>query len=71
MSNSDNQKDTLTITQVAEHFDVHATTVQRWVKQGYFPGARRRGPAKNSPILIPRTDVEDFEEQLKIVVTDE
>jgi excisionase family DNA binding protein len=52
----------LTIPQVAELCGVAPRTVNRWVKAGHFPGARK-GMGKTSPYHIPRADVEAFLEQ--------
>jgi excisionase family DNA binding protein len=49
----------LTIPQVAELCGVAPRTVNRWIKAGHFPGARK-GMGRTSPYHIPRTDVEAF-----------
>ncbi len=48
----------LSVTDVAEQLGVTVRTVQRWVRDGHFPGAFKVGPGKTSPYVIP---VEDFE----------
>ena len=60
----DNDQKNMTVVQVAERFQVHTTTVQRWIQKGHLPGTRKRGPEKNSPFLIPRTAVTALEEKL-------
>ncbi len=48
--------------QVAERLGVDPRTVQRWVAAGRFPGAYRLDPdAKQSPYVIPSSDVTAFE----------
>ena len=69
MHDSDNNHETtLTVTQVAARFQVHTTTIQRWIKKQYFPGARKRGPELNSPYLVPIADIKLLEEKLQVVV---
>ncbi len=52
----------LTIPQVAELCGVAPRTINRWIKAGYFPGARK-GLGKTSPYQIPKADVEAFLER--------
>jgi excisionase family DNA binding protein len=55
----------LTVRQAAERLEVHPNTVSQWIRQGYFPGAYKRGPTKTSPYAIPEADVDAFEAKLK------
>lgn len=57
------KQEMLSTAEVASRLNVHETTVQRWVRLGYFPGARKKGPARNSPYVIPNAAVEAFVEQ--------
>ena len=50
----------LSIKEVAEQFQVDHSTVYRWVRQGYFPGARKAGPGRTSPYRIPKSDIVAF-----------
>lgn len=54
----DNQQ-VLTVSQVAELCSVTTRTVQRWIQEGYFPGARK-GPGRNSRYSVPQGDVDAF-----------
>jgi excisionase family DNA binding protein len=56
---------TLTVAEVAERLNVHPTTVQRWVRLGHFPGAYKKGPGRNSPYIVPETDIAAFEEKIQ------
>jgi len=68
MHDSDNDRETtLTVAQVAARFQVHTTTIQRWIKKQYFPGARKRGLELNSAYLVPIADIEALEEKLQVV----
>jgi excisionase family DNA binding protein len=53
------------VNQVAEYFKVSKSTVQRWIRDGHLPNARKRGPARNSPYTVPESDVKSLEEQLR------
>ncbi|MEA3341895.1 MAG: helix-turn-helix domain-containing protein [Chloroflexota bacterium] len=55
----------LSTADVAERLLVHQTTVQGWIRQGHFPNAYKLGPGKNSPYVIPESDVIAFEENRK------
>jgi len=52
----------LSTTEVADRLDVHRNTVISWIRKGYFPNARKVGLGKNSPYVIPESDVTEFEE---------
>lgn len=51
--------------EVAKRLGVSPATVVRWLAQGHFPNARRRGPARNSPWRIPIQDAEELERRLR------
>ena len=53
----------LSTTQLADRLEVHRNTVINWIRKGYFPNARKIGLGKNSPYVIPESDVTAFEEQ--------
>lgn len=61
---SQNEK-LLTTTEVAEELGVTAVSVQRWIRQGHFPGAHKIGPGRNSPYRIPEAALEEFREKQK------
>lgn len=50
---------------VAEVLDVTSATVARWIRTGVFPNARKKGPAINSPYVIPQSDFDAFVAQLR------
>ena len=52
----------LSTTEVADRLEVHRNTVISWIRKGYFPNARKVGLGKNSPYVIPESDVTEFEE---------
>lgn len=55
------QNNTLRVKEAAKMLGVAVRTVQLWVLAGYFPGAFKLNPmVKNSPLRIPRVDVEEF-----------
>ena len=58
MKGTDKQR-LFSVTQIAEMFGVTSRAVQRWVKAGHFPDARK-GPGKNSPFRIPEDNVRAF-----------
>ena len=60
----------LSTADVAERLRVHQTTVQGWIRRGYFPNAYKLGPGKNSPYVIPESDVVTFEENRKRQATE-
>jgi excisionase family DNA binding protein len=66
----DNDRKIMTVAQVAQHFNVHTTTIQRWIQKGHFPGARKRGPEKNSAFLIPKADVQALDQKLNQVISE-
>jgi excisionase family DNA binding protein len=53
----------LTVPEVAERLGVSERTIRHWIGQGHFPGARRSGPNRRSPFIIPVADIEAFEAQ--------
>jgi len=61
------QNNTFTIRQVAELLDVPSRTVHRWVVKGYFPGAYKVGPERNSAYHVPQSAVDAFIEEQKNV----
>ena len=54
-----------TVSELAEKFGVHTSTLQGWIHDGHFPGAYKRGPGRNSPFAVPDSAVQAFEEKLK------
>jgi helix-turn-helix protein len=52
-------RDVVTVTEFAAALNVSHDTVSRWVKLGKVKG-KKKGPfpAKNSPILIPASELE-------------
>ncbi len=50
----------LSVAQVAEQLDVHETSIQRWIREGHFPNARKKGPGKTSAYVVPDTDIDAF-----------
>jgi len=50
---------------LAEHFNVHSTTVQGWIRAGHFPGAYKKGPGRTSAFVVPDSAVQEFERKLK------
>jgi len=56
----------LTVSEVAKRLDVHPRTIVRWIKDGTFPNAYKKNPAKKtSPFVVPLKDVKIFEENRK------
>ncbi len=53
----------LSTAEVAERLGVHRITVQLWIRKGYFPNAYKVGLGKNSPYVIPESDIVAFEEK--------
>jgi excisionase family DNA binding protein len=70
MSGQLNGQDTLTAPQAAEKCGVTSKTIHRWIKAGYFPGARK-GPGRTSGYRIPRGEVEAFVEETAERVRDQ
>jgi excisionase family DNA binding protein len=70
MSGQLTRRDTLTAPQAAEICGVTSKTIHRWIKAGYFPGARK-GPGRTSGYRIPRGEVEAFVEQTAERVRDQ
>lgn len=58
-----NQEPLLSTKQVAERLNVTQKTIQRWIKAGEFPNARRKRPVPLSPFQIPESDVIAFEQR--------
>jgi len=54
---------TLSTTEVARRLQVHRNTVIDWIRKDYFPNTRKLGLGKNSPYVIPESDVTAFEEK--------
>jgi len=53
----------LSTAEVATRLGVHQTTVQLWIRKGHFPNAYKLGLGKNSPYIIPESDIVAFEEK--------
>lgn len=41
--------------EVADLRHVTRKTVSDWIRDGYLPGSFKKGPAKNSPYVIPQS----------------
>ena len=55
------ENELLTTKEAAVLIGCHYATVPDLVKRGHFPNARKLDPTrKNSPLRIPRQDVENF-----------
>ncbi len=50
--------------EAAKRLHVTTRTVQRWVKKGYFPGARKKSPTLSGAYLIPESALLAYEQQL-------
>ncbi len=50
----------LSTREVADLLQVHPTTIQNWIRKGYFPNAYKVGLGRNSPYVIPKADVDAF-----------
>ena len=59
-----NEQEWWSVAETATLFGVATATVRHWIENGHFPGARKRGPATNSPWIIPKAAVEDMARQL-------
>lgn len=46
---------------VAARYGVEKSTVSRWIDEGFFPGAEKKGPYQNSPYRIPAAAVDHFD----------
>ncbi len=55
----------MTVKQAGRRLRVSSRTVRTWIKLGYFPGAYKRGLARNSHYCIPEGDIEAFEAKIK------
>ncbi len=51
------KKETLTVAQVASALGVSHDMVNRWWKQGIIKGHKKNPFARNSPILIPASEL--------------
>ena len=60
MTNTD---EILTTAQVAKILAVTQTTINHWLRLGYFPNAYPLSPTPKSPWRIPRGDVDAFIER--------
>ena len=54
----------LTVQEMAARRGVSERAVQRWIRDGHFPNAYKRGPGRNSQWCIPLTDIVEFEASL-------
>ena len=52
--------DYLSVTQLAERWNLSIAAILQWINDGYFPGAYKAGPGKTSPWRIPLEDVLAF-----------
>jgi len=50
----------MTVSQVAELFDVNVKTVNDWIHAGKFPGAFKIEDKRTAPFLIPTEEVEAY-----------
>ena len=50
----------MTVSQVAELFEVNVTTVHDWLAAGKFPGAFKIEDKRTAPYLIPIAEVEAY-----------
>lgn len=55
------QKNWYETVEVAEMYGVTVRTVARWIKDGFLPGAEKKGPTKTSPYRIPKSAIEHFD----------
>lgn len=54
----------LSVTAVASRLVTTSRTIQRWIKEGYFPNAFKGNPdKKSSAYKIPESDVVAFEQK--------
>lgn len=49
-----------TVAEIAEKFGVSKSAVQGWIRKGHLPGARKKGPGRNSPYIVPQRAVDDL-----------
>ena len=49
---------------VAKELDVSVPTITRWIRQGLFSGAKKKGPFRNSPYIIPQSAIDQMKDQL-------
>jgi hypothetical protein len=53
-----------TVEEIVRHFDVYISTVQGWIRQGHFEGARKKGPGRISPWVVLDSAIQAFTEKL-------
>lgn len=53
----------MTVSQVAELFEVNVTSVHDWIAAGKFPGAFKIANYRTSPYLIPTDEVLAFKKE--------
>ena len=51
-----------TVSDLANRYRVTTQCVRRWIRAGFFPGAEKVSPYRNSPHRIPASAVAHFEE---------
>lgn len=66
MSNSADNAEWLTVSQVAQRLRVAGRTVRRWIELGHFPGTERTSPQKKAEYRIPLEAVIAFESNRKV-----
>ena len=55
-------RDLYSVQEVAERYNVTPKTIQRWIKEGLFPGATKKNPlGANSPYEIPQSAIDHYE----------
>ena len=52
--------------EAAKRLHVHPDTIRRWIKDGYFPNARKLGPTPKSRYAIPEEDIIALERKLQV-----
>lgn len=57
---------TLSVTEVAGRLQVTTRTITRWILEGRFPSAHKRGAGVTSPYCIAEDDVENFRRSLLV-----
>ena len=53
----------MTVSQVAELFNVDVKTVRNWIAAGEFPGAFKIEDKRTAPYLIPTSEVEALKQK--------
>lgn len=61
---TDANEPTYSVSDVASALKVSRRTVLNWIEAGHLPGSRKKGLAKNSPIIIPAKSVSDLRQKL-------